>query len=128
MKRAVLAQLTSYSESNTRYNKVYLGLRGCRGNGRYNRGITVYGTSPEQLLLFLIQALKTAGYQGSWRVEDPSLTTQFVATVKSFDPIPKKPCCPKCQKPLLIGDEVVSVETQHRSRVYHIGCYESTLH
>ena len=93
-----------------------------------DKGVTIYNATIEKLLPFLIQSLKTAGYQGSWRVEDPSLTTQLLETVKSFDPIPNKPCCHTCHEPLKIGDHVISIRTGGSPNQYHKACYERTLH
>ena len=107
-------------------DRVYLRLSDGKG---HDLAIIVYDTSPEQLVSFLVQSLKTGGYQGSWRVEDPSLTTQFMAVVKSFHAASlPKPCCHKCGKDLLIGQEIISVGTKGKGRHYHSLCYESTFH
>jgi hypothetical protein len=128
MTRTILARLASPNlrdRFTAREDRVYLRLSDFRG---HDIGITVYGTSPEQLLPFLVQSLKTAGYQGSWRVEDPPLTTQLVALVKSLDPVPK-PCCVRCGKNLLIGQKIISVKGGlSRRKIYHESCYLSTLH
>jgi hypothetical protein len=54
MTRQILSRLMSYDlrESDAKQNTVYLRLRDGRG---HDIGITVYGTSPEELLPFLIQ-------------------------------------------------------------------------
>lgn len=56
------------------------------------------------------------------------MTEQLLARLRSFDPI-KEPRCssPKCQKPLCIGEQVISIQGSkyaHR-RVYHVDCYEA---
>jgi len=127
MTKNILARLMSPNlrdRFTAREDRVYLRLSDCRG---HDIEIIICGTSPQEILPFLISSLKTAGYQGSWRVEDPSLTTQFMALVRSFEPIPNKPCCHKCQQPLQIGQEIISVGT-NKSRHYHSLCYESTFH
>lgn len=102
-------------------NRVYLRLSDKKG---HDLAIVVYDTSPEPLASFLVQSLKTAGYQGSWRVEDPSLSTQFMAVVRSFSPVSlPKPCCHKCQQPLEIGQEIISIGT-NKPRHYHAKCYQ----
>jgi hypothetical protein len=105
-------------------DRVYLRLSDGKG---HDVGIVVYDTSPEQLLPFLISSLKAAGYKGSYRKEDPSFTTQFLSVVRSFEPKPNKPCCHKCQQPLEIGQEIISVGT-NKPRHFHSLCYESTFH
>jgi hypothetical protein len=92
------------------------------------RGMTIYNVKVEKILPIIIQSLKAAGYKGTWGAEDPPLTTQLLETIKSFDPIPKDPCCPKCQQPLKAGDRVISIEGKYRCSIYHESCYESTLH
>jgi len=127
MTNTVLGILTGYSLRDlfkARPDRLYLRLRD--GTGR-DRGVTVYNATIEKLLPFLIQSLKTAGYQGTWRIEDPPLT-QFLEAVRSFDPIPNKPSCHKCGEALLTGQKVISIKSEHRHRIYHESCYESTLH
>ena len=101
-------------------DRVYLRLSDGRG---HDVGIIVSHSSPEEILPFLISALKTAGYEGSYRIEDPSLRTQFTALLKSLEPIPNKPSCHKCQKAFRIGDEVVSIGTKGKPKHFHSECY-----
>lgn len=91
----------------------------------HGRGITVYNATVEKILPIVIEALKTAGYYGSWGVEDPPLTTQILTTLRSFDPLPKEPYCHRCKQPLKVGDEVISIHTEYRNHIYHVSCYES---
>jgi hypothetical protein len=108
----------------SRQNTVYLRQSDFRG---HDRGITVYNVTVEKILPILIEALKTAGYEGSWRIEEPPLTTQFLATVKRFDPV-SLPKCHKCKQPLKIGNKVVSIKTEGRPKIYHEDCCSMTLH
>jgi len=129
MTRQILSRLTSYdlSESNAKQNTVYLRVKDNRGLSE--RGIRIHNVTVEKILPILIEDLKTRGLQGSWRVEDPPLTTQLVALAKRLDPLSlPKPSCQKCGKDLEVGQEIISLGTKGRRRHYHSLCYESTFH
>lgn len=126
MTRRMLGKLTGYNYGIAeKESRTYVRLKDIQG---HETSITVYHATPEELLPFLTQALKTAGYQGTWREEAPSLKAQLLETVRSFDPMPMtKPCCCKCHEAFKVGDVVVSVRREHGNHRYHQSCYQSTF-
>ena len=114
-------------------NLVHICLKEYEGNPIHNKireehththgkSILVLKGSVQEILPILIRALQNAGYEGKVGEQQETFTTKLLNTLRSFDPTPH---CFRCNQPILEGQEIISVKTRGRRRLYHSVCWDS---